>query len=115
MKARLPKEYQSKSQAELMRQAQEMQENMTKMQQELEEREYSASAGGDMVKVTVNGKHEILKLDISTDLIEDAKDDKEMLEDLVITAINSAIKQATENSDDEMGKLTSGLNIPGLF
>lgn len=115
MKARLPKEYQSKSQAELMRQAQEMQENMTKMQQELEEREYSASAGGDMVKVTVNGKHEVLKLDISADLIEDAKDDKEMLEDLVITAINSAIKQAADNSDDEMGKLTSGLNIPGLF
>ena len=115
MKARLPKEFQSRSQADLMRQAQEMQQNMNDLQAELEEREYTASAGSDMVKATVNGKHELLKLDISEELIEDAKDDKEMLEDLIITAINSAVKQATENSDEEMSKITAGLNIPGLF
>lgn len=115
MKARLPKEYQSRSQADLMRQAQEMQQNMTNLQAELEEREYTATAGGDMVTATVNGKHELLKLDISEDLIEDSKDDKEMLEDMIITAVNSAIRTATETSDNEMGKITSGLNIPGLF
>lgn len=115
MKARLPKEYQSRSQADIMRQAQEMQQNMADMQAQLEEREYIASAGGEMVTAAVNGKYELLRLSVSTDLIEDAKDDPEMLEDFVITAVNAALKQAKDTSDTEMGKLTSGLNIPGLF
>lgn len=115
MKARLPKEYQSRSQADIMRQAQEMQQNMATLQEELEEREYTAKSSGDMVTATVNGKFEITALDISPELITDANDDKEMLEDFVTMAVNSAIKQAQEASDNEMNKLTSGLNIPGLF
>ena len=115
MKARLPKEYQSRSQADIMRQAQEMQQNMATLQEELEEREYTAKSSGDMVSATVNGKFEITALDISPELIADAADDKEMLEDFVTMAVNAAIKQAQEASDSEMSKLTSGLNIPGLF
>ena len=115
MKARLPKEYQSRSQADLMRKAQEMQQNMASLQEELEEREYTAKSSGDMVTATVNGKFELTALDISPELIADANDDKEMLEDFVTMAVNGAIKQAQEASDSEMSKLTSGLNIPGLF
>lgn len=115
MKARLPKEYQSRSQADLMRQAQEMQQNMANLQEELEDREYTAKSSGDMVSATVNGKFELTALDISPELIADANDEKEMLEDFVTMAVNAAIKQAQEASDSEMSKLTSGLNIPGLF
>ena len=115
MKARLPKEYQSRSQADLMRKAQEMQQNMATLQEELEEREYTAKSSGDMVTATVNGKFELTALDISPELIADANDDKEMLGDFVTMAVNAAIKQAQEASDSEMSKLTSGLNIPGLF
>ena len=98
-----------------MRQAQEMQQNMATLQEELEEREYTAKSSGDMVTATVNGKFELTALDISPELIADANDDKEMLEDFVTMAVNAAIKQAQEASDSEMSKLTSGLNIPGLF
>ena len=115
MKARLPKEYQSRSQADIMRKAQEMQQNMATLQEELEEREYTAKSNGDMVTATVNGKFEITALDISPELIADAADDKEMLEDFVTMAVNAALKQAQETSESEMNKLTSGLNIPGLF
>ena len=115
MKARLPKEYQPKSQAELLRQAQEMQMNMEKMQAELEEKEYTAEAGGGMVKATVTGKHNITSLQIDPELIEDAKEDPEMLEDLVITAVNQAVNAATEESESAMSGMTAGLNIPGLF
>ena len=115
MKARLPKEYQPKSQADLLKQAQEMQANMEKMQAELEEKEYSAEAGGGMVKATVTGKHNITSLEISPELIDDAKEDPEMLEDLIITAVNQAVNAATEESDSAMSGITSGLNIPGLF
>lgn len=115
MKARLPKEYQSRSQAEMLKQAQQMQADMEKMQAELDEREYTATAGGNMVEVTVTGKHNITSLKINTELIADAADDHEMLEDLIITAVNSAVKTASEASDSAMSQITSGLNIPGLF
>ena len=114
MKARLPKEYQRKSQSEIIKQAQEMQQNITDLQAELDEREFSASVDGDLVKVTVTGKHEIKSLEISEDLIEDAKDDKEMLEDMIIAAVNKAITLATDTCDSEMDKITGGLNIPGF-
>lgn len=122
MKARLPKEYQPKSQAELLRQAQEMQQNMEKMQSELEEKEYTAEAGGGLVKASVSGKHNITSLEISSKLIDDVKQDPEMLEDLpemledlIITAVNQAIKAATDESEAAMSGMTAGLNIPGLF
>lgn len=114
MKARLPKEYQPKSQAEILRQAQEMQANMEKAQAELEEKEYTATASG-MITATVSGKHEIVSLQINPDLIEDAKEDPEMLEDLIITAVNQAVQAATQDSESTMSSMTSGLSIPGLF
>ena len=114
MKARLPQEYQRKSQTELLKQAQEMQQNITDLQAELDEREFTASVDGDLVKVTVNGKHELKSLQISDDLIEDAKDDKEMLEDMIMAAINKAVKLATDTCDSEMDKVTGGFNIPGF-
>ncbi len=114
MKARLPKEYQKKSQAEILRQAQEMQQNITDLQAELDEREFSASADGDLVSATVNGKHELKSLTISEELIKDAADDKEMLEDLVMVAVNKAVKLASDTCDNEMDKITGGLNIPGF-
>ncbi len=116
MKARLPKEFQSKSQAEILKQAQEMQQNITSLQEELDEREFEASADGDLVVAKVNGKHELLSLKISEDLLKDVQEenDPEMLEDLIITAVNKAVKTATEVGDAEMDKLTGGLNIPGF-
>ena len=115
MKARLPREYQPKSQAELIRQAQQMQENMATLQEDLDNREYTATAGGNMVEVTVTGAHQLKSIKISPEIIEDAKDDPEMLEDLIISAVNSAVKTATDTSNSEMEKITGGLNIPGLF
>lgn len=115
MKARLPQQFQPKSQADLMRQAQEMQNNMQVLQQELDAKEYTASAGGEMVTATVTGKHNITSLKINKDLIEEAMSDPEMLEDLIITAVNNAVKAASDDSDTQLGSITSGLNIPGLF
>ena len=97
----------------MMRQAQKLQQQMTKMQEELEAREYEASAGGGMVSVKVSGKKELLGLEIKPEAVD--PDDVEMLEDTVMAAINEALRAATEATEREMGKLTGGMNIPGLF
>ncbi|MGL5615930.1 MAG: YbaB/EbfC family nucleoid-associated protein [Sarcina sp.] len=96
----------------LMKQAQQMQKQMQKTQEELESKEYEGSAGG-VVTARVNGKKEILSLNIKPEAVD--PDDVEMLEDLILTAINSAMKSVEEETSDKMGKLTGGLNIPGLF
>jgi len=90
-----------------------MQEQMLKMQEELEEKMYTATSGGGAVTVTVNGKKEIDELVIKPEAVD--PDDVEMLEDLVIAAVNEALRMADESSASEMSKLTGGLNIPGLF
>lgn len=97
----------------MMKQVQQMQKQMEKMQEELELREIDTTSGGGAVKVTVNGKKEILKLEIQPDVVD--AEDMEMLQDLIMVAINDALKQADEMMSREMGKLTGGLNIPGLF
>ena len=98
---------------QLMRQAQKLQEQMTKAQEELDEREYSAQAGGGMVTVKVSGKKEVLSIEIKPEAVD--PDDVEMLQDLVLAAVNEALRTANDTTEREMGKLTGGLNMPGLF
>ena len=98
---------------QLMKQAQRMQENMQKKQEELNAREFSASSGGGMVKVTVNGAREVLSVEIDPQCVD--PDDVEMLQDLVLAAVNEALRTANDTTEREMSKLTGGLNMPGLF
>ena len=98
---------------QLARQAQKLQQQMLKVQEEVEAREFSASAGGGMVTVKVNGKKEILGLEIKPEAVD--PDDVEMLQDLILAATNEALREAGETVEREMGKLTGGMGIPGLF
>ncbi len=95
-----------------MRQAQELQAKLAKAQAELAEAIIETSSGGGAVKVTVNGQQQVLSVKISPEAIE--PDDVEMLEDLVMTAVNEALSKSQELAAERMGKLTGGLNIPGL-
>ena len=97
----------------LMKQAQKLQKEMEEMQKNLENSEYEASVGGWAVVVKVSGKKEITSIKIKEEVVD--ADDVEMLEDLVLSAVNEALKKAEEASSNQMGKLTGGLNIPGLF
>lgn len=97
----------------MMKQMQKMQTQMQKTQEEVENKEFTATSGGGAVSVTVNGKKEVLKLSIDKDVVD--PDDVEMLEDLVLAAVNESMRMAEEVLSKEMGKLTGGLNIPGLF
>ena len=83
------------------------------MQEEQESKTYSAAAGGGMVTATVNGKHELVNLEIKPEAVD--PDDVEMLQDMVLAAVNEALREAGETVEREMGKLTGGMGIPGLF
>ena len=96
----------------IMKQAKKMQERMGKLQQELETRTIEAQAGGGMVKVVVNGKFEIVSLQIEKDVVN--PEDIEMLQDLIVAAVNEGIRKAQEMASAEMAKITGGLNIPGM-
>lgn len=102
-----------KGMKDLMKQAQKMQRDMTKAQEELENKVEEGTAGGGMVKIEMNGKYQIVSLKIEKDAVD--PDDVEMLEDLVISAFNDVVKKVKSSSEAEMGKLTGGLNIPGLM
>ncbi|MCL2361663.1 MAG: YbaB/EbfC family nucleoid-associated protein [Defluviitaleaceae bacterium] len=97
----------------LMKQAQKMQKQMADMQENLADKTLEVSSGGGAVKVTVNGEKKILDLQISPDVID--PDDVEMLQDLVLSAVNEALRQMEESVSSEMSKLTGGLNLPGMF
>ncbi|MBC5631050.1 YbaB/EbfC family nucleoid-associated protein [Clostridium sp. NSJ-6] len=97
----------------LMKQAQKLQKEMAQAQQELEEKEFEASVGGGAVLVKVNGKKEVLSIKIKEEVVD--PDDVEMLEDLVLSAVNEALKKAEDETANKMGKLTGGMNIPGMF
>ena len=97
----------------MMKQVKKMQEQMEKAQQEIEEKEFESTSGGGVVSATVNGKKEIISIKIDPDVID--PEDSDMLEDLIIAAVNDAMKKADEYSGQTMGKLTGGLNIPGLM
>lgn len=103
------------NQMDILRQAQAMQQEMLKIQEELKEKEVEASVGGGAVVVKANGQKEVLSISISEDIVKEAVEDKEMLEDLVLSAVKEALRQAEELSEKEMGKVTGGMNIPGLF
>ena len=97
----------------IMKQAQLMQQKVTALQRELEERELDVSSGGGAVQIKVNGKQEILEIKISKECID--PNDPEMLEELIKTAVNQAVKESQDMVSSAMSKVTGGLNIPGLF
>ena len=112
MKVRLPNNG-GGNMNQMLKQAQKMQEDMQTLQADLEQREYTATSGGGLVEVTVDGKHLIKSIKINPDAVD--PDDSEMLEDLVTVAVNEAIGNAIKNSEEEMSAITGGLNIPGMF
>ena len=101
------------NQAAMMKQAQKMQQEMLRMQQEMEAKTFTAAAGGGMVKATVNGKHEVVDLMINPEAVD--PDDVEMLQDMIIAAVNEAMRTADTESANNMSRLTGGLNLGGLF
>ena len=113
MKVRIPNQGGGQNMNAMLKQAQKMQEDMATLQADLEQREFSAVAGGGMVEATVTGKHELVSLKINPDAID--PDDAEMLEDFVMLSVNEAIGKAVKTQEEEMGAITSGLNMPGLF
>ena len=113
MKVRIPNSGGPGNMNQMLKQAQKMQEDMTTLQADLEQREYSATSGGGMVEVTVDGKHLVKSLKINPDIID--PEDNEMLEDHITVAVNEAISNAIKTAEEEMGAITGGLNMPGLF
>ncbi len=113
MKVRLPNSGGPSNMNQMLKQAQKMQEDMANLQADLEVREYTAASGGGMVEVTVDGKHLIKNIKINPEAVD--TEDMEMLEDLVIVAVNEAISNAIKASEEEMGAITGGFNIPGMF
>ncbi len=116
MKARLPQGYSNGGTSnlqQLARQAQKMQEEMDAASKELEEKEYSAAAGGGAVKAIIKGSLEIQSIEISKDVVD--PEDVDMLSDLIIAAVNEAIRKARDEKAEKMDKISGGLNVPGLF
>ena len=113
MKVRIPNSGGPGNMNQMLKQAQKMQEDMANLQADLEEREYTATSGGGMIEVTVDGKHLIKNIKINPDAVD--PEDPEMLEDLITVAVNEAITNAIKTSEEEMSAITGGLNMPGLF
>ena len=101
------------NQAAMIKQAQKMQQEMLRMQEEMESKTYSASSGGGMVTATVTGKHELVGIEIKPEAVD--PEDVEMLQDMIIAAVNEAIRAAETESANNMSRLTGGLNLGGLF
>ena len=101
------------NQAAMMKQAQKMQQEMLRMQAEQEAKTFTANAGGGMVAATVNGKHELVDLQIKPEAVD--PDDVEMLQDMVVAAVNEAVRAADAEASNNMSRLTGGLNLGGLF
>lgn len=113
MKVRIPKQGNSKE--NMMQKIQDMQEEMNLVQAEVEQGEYSASSGGGAVGVKVNGKHEVLSIEINPEVVD--PEDVEILEDMIIAAVNEALRKAADTMEQEMDKITGGLGglgIPGM-
>ncbi|MBE6750423.1 MAG: YbaB/EbfC family nucleoid-associated protein [Ruminococcaceae bacterium] len=113
MKVRIPNSGGPGNMNQMLKTAQKMQADMAALQEDLENREFTATSGGGMVEVTVDGKHLIKSIKINPDAVD--PDDAEMLEDLITVAVNEAITNAIKTSEEEMGAITGGLNMPGLF
>ena len=112
MKVRLPNNG-GGNMNQMLKQAQKMQADMQSLQADLEQREYTATAGGGMVEITVDGKHLVKAVKINPEAVD--TDDIEMLEDMLIAALNESIKKANDAMDQGMEKAKGGLSIPGLF
>lgn len=97
----------------MMKQVQKMQADMAKLQEELGQKTVEASSGGGMVKVVANGKQEVLSIQINPEAVD--PEDVEMLQDMILAAVNEALRQSQEMVAREMSKITGGINIPGLF
>ncbi len=116
MKARLPQGYgggMPSNMNQIAKQAQKMQEDMERIQEELAAKEYTSSAGGNMVTVTVTGAMEVKSIEIKPEVVD--PDDVEMLSDMVMAAVNEALRMANADKEQKLGSVTGGLSIPGLF
>ena len=103
----------SKGLASIMKQAQMIQQKMARLQEEATQKTAEATSGGGAVTVTVNGKNEIISLSIKKEAVD--PNDVEMLQDLIVAAVNEAMKKVHSELSDEMSKITGGMSIPGLF
>ena len=113
MKVRIPQSGGPSNMQAMLKQAQKMQEDMAAKQEELEAREYDISAGGGVVNVKINGRKELQSVKLSPEIVD--PDDIETLEDLIVAAVNEAIKKVEAISADEMQKITGNIGLPGMF
>ena len=115
MKARIPKNIGGGNQNvnAMIKQAQKMQDEIVELQNEIEERDFTATVGGGAVEVVVTGKKTIKSLTIKPEVVD--KDDIEMLQDLIISAVNEAVNNVEQTTEEEMSKITGGVSLPGLF
>jgi len=115
MKSRLPEGYGSgpASMQGMIKQAQKMQEQITSVQEEIENENFTATTGGGVVEITMNGRKQVQSLTIKPEVVD--KDDIETLQDLIISAVNECVKQIEETSETKMGAVTGGVSFPGLF
>ena len=115
MRARLPKQNQGGAQNmnAMIRQAQKMQDEISALQEEIEARDFTATAGGGAVTITMTGKKTIKSLELKPEVVD--PEDIEMLQDLIVSAINEAVNQVEETTETEMSKITGGVSLPGLF
>ena len=111
MKARLPQQMGGSMQS-MLKQAQKMQEDMAALKEDLDNREYEVNAGGGVVTVKINGKLEVISIDIKPEIVD--PDDIETLSDVLVAAVNEAVKKVSETNETEMGKITGSLNVPGI-
>lgn len=115
MKVRLPNQGMGGMNIQkLAKQAQEAQKEVEKVSAELDEKEYTATAGGEAVKVTIIGKPEVKKIEVNSELV-DVAEDMDLLCDMIVAATNEAIKKATNEKDTALNSITGGMNLPGLF
>ena len=112
MKVRIPQSGGPANMAGMLKQAQKMQEDMAAKQAELEAATYEVSAGGGMVTVRINGKKEILSMDVKPDIVD--PDDIETMTDIIVAAINEAVRKVEDTASEEMAKITGQMNIPGM-
>jgi nucleoid-associated protein EbfC len=115
MKARLPQGYGggAGNMNSMIKQAQKMQDDMAKVQQELDAQVYDVTSGGGAVKVTITGKREITAIELKPEVVD--PEDIEMLQDLLVAAVNEAVRKVEDISEKEMSKITAGINMPGMF
>lgn len=114
MKARIPKNMgANQNMNSMIRQAQKMQEQITELQNDIEERDFSATAGGGAVEVILSGKKTMKSLTLKPEVVD--PEDIEMLQDLIISAVNEAVNNIEQTTEEEMNKITGGVALPGLF